>query len=85
MNTYYKVNGDLSIYPAKKYPRREAKKRPKCEKCGYHLSIIKTWEAPKFKRLGYFCNFCKVGFLDKTIGKFFITEFIYPKKVNPIG
>ena len=36
MRTYYKINGEVSEYPVKKYSAQQAKKRPKCDK----LSLI---------------------------------------------
>lgn len=69
--TYYKVNGELSNYPVKKYPYCERNRRPKCDKCGYQLRVIRTLIQFKQTTIGYYCVFCKVGFLDKTTGKFF--------------
>lgn len=71
---YYKLNGELSKYPVRKYPRKDRNKRIKCDKCGYHLRRIYSLVDFKQTTIGYRCVFCKVGFMDKTTGKYFYGE-----------
>ena len=82
MRTYYKINGELSEYPKKMYPRSQATKRVKCNKCGLYVRPIYTIldMNGKLTTIGYYCGFCKTGFLDKTIGKFFSCDIIHQKK-----
>ena len=82
--TYYKVNGEVSLYPKKIYPRSKAIKRVKCDKCGGYMRPIYTHIGMNYKytKIGYYCALCKTGFLDKTTGKFFSCDIILQKKVE---
>ena len=74
MRTYVNINNELTTYNYKIISYPDKKHRTKCVKCNSYLKTIYIKKFNKQTTLGYYCELCKIGFLDKTTGKYFNVE-----------
>ena len=74
MRTYVNIKNELVVYPDKTYPYSERNHKIKCGKCKSYLKTIYTKKFNKQTKLGYYCELCKIGFMNKTTGKYYLVE-----------
>lgn len=72
--TYITVKGEINTYPFKIYLYSNRKKRPRCSKCYLPLRYMRVRIDFKETTVGYYCPDCKIGFLNRARGKFFICD-----------
>ena len=74
MKTYVNIKNELITYNNRKIHYYERNHRIKCDKCKSFLKMIYTKQFNKQTKLGYYCELCKIGFLNKSTGKYFEVE-----------